>query len=73
MMWLLALTAMAADLDLPGITDALAQELQRNATELTLEGAPPIYFARYRALFMEQVDVRARFGSVIRTSTSPYR
>ncbi|MFT6821757.1 MAG: hypothetical protein ACJATT_005588, partial [Myxococcota bacterium] len=31
MMWLLALTAMAADLDLPGITDALAQELQRNA------------------------------------------
>ncbi len=73
MMWLLALTAMAADLDLPGITDALGDELQRNAAELTLQGAPPIYFARYRALFMEQVDVRARFGSVISTSTAPYR
>lgn len=73
MMCLLALTAIAADLDLPGITDALGDELQRNATELTLEDAPPIYFARYRALFMDQVDVRARFGSVMSTSTAPYR
>ena len=73
MVLFLALSAMAVDIDLPVIADALSTEMLRNQSELSLPGAPPIYFLRYRALMMEQVDVHASFGSLISTSTSPYR
>lgn len=73
MIALLALAAFASEPDAPALAEALSTELARNQQQLSLPGAPPLYFARYRGLLLDQLDVEARFGSVVRRSDAPYR
>ncbi len=66
--WLCA-AALAAD----PVGATLNEQLERNVAELSLPEAPPIYHLRYSLLDMGQVDVVASLGSLVYTSTSPYK
>lgn len=70
---LLALVAGAAELAPPDepLVQALEEELVRNHAQLSLPNAPPVYHMRYHLVQLDQVDVVASFGSLVRTHRSP--
>lgn len=69
---LLALLATAAE---PGdLERALVDSLERQEAELSLgEEAAPIYHLRYHLMSLEQVDVLASMGDLVRDDVDPYR
>jgi hypothetical protein len=54
------------------LMDALSSELARGQAGLSLPEAPPLYYARYRAMLLDQVDVHASFGGVVSAGNQPY-
>jgi predicted Zn-dependent protease len=52
--------------------DALRAELDRNAHELALPNAPPIYLLRYHLMELDQYDVLCSFGAVVREQRDPF-
>lgn len=50
----------------------LVEQIERNRARLSLPEAPPIYHLRYQLLELEQVDVLASLGGLVRASLSPY-
>ncbi|TNE86178.1 MAG: hypothetical protein EP330_23115 [Deltaproteobacteria bacterium] len=75
MLALLALLAHAADPaadPIAAVDEAMVVELARTA-ELSLPEAPPIYLARAHAMLMEQADIEASFGGLLRTRHDPYQ
>ena len=69
---LLSLLATAAEPS--ALETALVESMERHQTELTLgEDAPPIYHLRYHMMSLEQVDVLASMGDIVRSDVDPYR
>lgn len=62
MIALIAALSMAAE----PVVDALQEELMRNVRELHLEGAPPLYFARYRYMDLSSYSASAEGGHLVR-------
>jgi hypothetical protein len=64
--------ALAAEPTSDPYVDALAAELSRQMSGLTLGDAPPLYHLRYHLLNVDQIDVEASRGAVVRHSTDPF-
>lgn len=71
LLWTLAAFASEPP-ELDTLVDALRTEMAR-ADELSLPDAPEIYALRYRLALLEQRDLVASFGSVLRTDQTPFR
>ena len=54
------------------VSDALRDELRRDLSQLSLPDAPPVYHLRYQLVRMDQVDVVASLGSLVRESDDPF-
>lgn len=55
------------------IFEAMADELNRSMTELTIEGMPSPYFMSYRVQDNESATIKARYGSLVQTKRSDER
>ena len=67
----IASLAWAQDNGTDWVSHTLEQELARNAAQLTLPEAPPIYHLRYQAMLLQQVSVEASMGDLVYLSTQP--
>ncbi|NCG20065.1 MAG: hypothetical protein GWP91_13740 [Rhodobacterales bacterium] len=59
--WLIS--ALAAD---NPVLDSLGEEMERNAAELSLPQAPPLYLLRYQLAQLESISMVASMGGVVR-------
>ncbi len=69
--------ALAIGLSAPALAgdpliDTLGDEMNRSRAELSLPDAPDIYHLRYHLMQLDQVDVTASFGGLVRSSDNPF-
>jgi hypothetical protein len=68
MMWTLLLSAFASE---PALVDALTDEMARAKAELQLDDSPSIYHLRYKLVLVDEVDVVAELGGILRAEEGP--